>query len=172
MSRLSFRALTGALLLMIFAQNLPAQYQGGLGLSLGFTPSEKPVISANYTHQIVPHRVYALGGFTFFHPGSQIAASEDPDKYFASATQFFAGVQLGDALYIAPRLSYNWYGPYRSVGWGISGGFSIQLTKKLSLGLGAAHDRLRFDNSVDAYGPSPFTSVFLAGRVWIFPGKR
>ena len=86
--------------------------------------------------------------------------------YFASVTQAFAGVQLGDVLFVSPRVSYNWYGPYRSMGWGISGGFAFKLGGRISLGLVAAHDRLRFDDAVDAYGPSPYTSLSLLANFW------
>ena len=145
---------------------LQAQTRGGLALSLGFTESEKPVITAAYFHRVAPIKIYALGGLSFFHPGSQVAEPKDPEVYFASVSQFFAGIQFGDVLFVAPRVSYNWYGPYRSMGWGISGGFSIHVMPKVSLGLVASHDQLRFDDSVDAYGPSPFTSIAVTGRFW------
>ena len=118
MCRLSSCGLISAVCLLLLAERLPAQYQGGLGLSAGFTKSEKPVISASYVHCIIPQRIYALGGAAFFHPGSQLAAFEDPNTYFASVSQVFVGIQLGEVLFVAPRLSYNWYGPYRSASMG------------------------------------------------------
>lgn len=171
MSRISLRTAISAACVLVLAQRLPAQYQGGLGLGVGFTKSEKPVISASYIHCIMPQRIYGVGGFAFFHPGSQLMASEDPNTYFASVTQVFGGVQIGEVLFVTPRLSYNWYGPYRSFGWGISGGFSIPVTRKFSLGLAASHDQVRFDDAVDAYGPTPFTSVSVVAKIWIFRQK-
>lgn len=152
--------------LALAAVELTAQTRGGLSLSIGFTESEKPVIAASYFHRVAAPKIFAVGGLGFFSPGAQVSESLDPEVYFASVTQVFAGAQLGDVLFVAPRISYNWYGPYRSMGWGISGGFAFRVGPRLSLGLVAAHDRLRFDEAVDGYGPSPFTSLSLLANFW------
>lgn len=152
--------------LALSATTLSAQNRGGLSLSVGFTESEKPVFAVSYFHRVASPKIYAVGGMGFFNPGAQVSESLDPDVYFASVTQAFAGVQLGDVLFVAPRISYNWYGPYRSTGWGVSGGFAFRIGGRISLGLVAAHDRLRFDDAVDAYGPSPYTSLSLLANFW------
>jgi len=152
--------------LALFSAGSSAQQRGGLSLSVGFTESEKPVIAASYFHRVASPKIYAVGGMGFFSPGVQVSESQDPDVYFASVTQVFAGAQLGDVLFVAPRISYNWYGPYRSMGWGVSGGFAFKVGPRISLGLVAAHDRLRFDDAVDEYGPSPYTSLSLLANFW------
>lgn len=165
MTRLMF----GSLLCIVFAlcaSGLSAQTRGGLSLAVGFTESENLVIASSYFHRVASPKIFAVGGIGFFNPGAQVSASLDPEVYFASTTQVFAGVQLGDVLFVAPRISYNWYGPYRSMGWGVSGGFAFKLGGRISLGLVAAHDRLRFDDAVDGYGPSPYTSLSLLANFW------
>ena len=166
MTRINIAILAYAASILFIAQALPAQTRGGLALSFGFTESERPVISASYFHRVTPLKIYAMAGWSFFHPGSKVAEPQDPFTHFASVTQIHGGIQIGEVLFISPRLSYNWYGSYRSMGWGLSGGFSLRVSPKVSLGLVASHDRLRFDNAVDAYGPSPFTSVSIVGRFW------
>ena len=151
----------------LMSSNLPAQSRGALALGFGFTESEKPVLSMSYLHQTGSLKIYGLGGIGFFHPSAQVSGGKDPATSFASVFQIFAGVQFGDVLFVAPRVSYNWYGNYRSMGWGISGGFAFRVVPKISLGLVAGHDRLRFDDTVDPYGPSPFTSISLVARFWL-----
>jgi len=152
---------------VLIASSLSAQSRGALALGFGFTESEKPVLSVSYLHRTGSLKIYGLGGVGFFHPGAQVSEGKDPATYFASVFQMFAGVQFGEMLFVAPRVSYNWYGNHRSMGWGISGGFAFRVVPKISLGLVAAHDRLRFDDAVDPYGPSPFTSVSLLARIWL-----
>jgi len=163
------RTMFCSMLCTVFAlstSGLSAQTRGGLSLAAGFTESERLVVAASYFHRVAAPKIFAVGGIGFFNPGAQVDESLDPEVYFASTTQAFAGVQLGDVLFVAPRISYNWYGPYRSMGWGISGGFAFKLGGRVSLGLVAAHDRLRFDDAVDAYGPSPYTSLSLLANFW------
>jgi len=152
---------------VLMASSLPAQSRGALAFGIGFTESEKPLLSMSYLHRTGSLKIYGLGGMGFFHPGAQVSEGKDPATYFASVFQIFAGVQLGDILFVAPRVSYNWYGNYRSIGWGVSGGFAFRVVPRISLGLVAAHDRLRFDDTVDPYGPSPFTSISFLARVWL-----
>ena len=158
-----------AAFMLLAPETSAAQARGGIALALGFTESEKPVVSASYVHRIGVWQLSGVGGVAFFHPGSQVAAPKDPDLYFASVSQVSGGIQLGEVLFVAPRLSYNWYGTYASVGWGITGGFSIRVSREFSFGLAAMHDRVRFDDAVDAYGPTPFTSISLAGTFWLIP---
>jgi hypothetical protein len=144
---------------------LNAQPRPGMALTVGFTESEKPVVSASFVQRITPG-LSTAAGIAFFHPGYQVVPPWDPEEQFVSVTQIFAAFQVGEMLFVAPRLSHNWYGPYRSFRWGVSGGFSFQLNRSVSIGLVASHDRLRFDDQVDPYGPSPFTSISLLGRFW------
>ncbi len=155
--------------LVVLGQGLLGQTRGALVLGVGFTESEKPALSVSYMHRVGPLKIYGVGGLGFFHPGTQVSQGKDPSVYFASTSQLFAGIQFGDMLFVAPRISYNWYGAYNSLGWGISGGFAFRAVPKLSLGLVAAHDRVRFNESADPYGPSPFTSISFVARFWLVP---
>lgn len=153
------RRLNLILTILILPITVIAQYRGGISLSGGIA-TEGLTFSASYFHPLVIRQFYIVGGFDYLK--KELSVTDDIyHLYFSKVSQAFFGVRIGDYLFAIPKISYNWYGKYESVGWGIAAGLLWRPTDHLSLGFSVGHDQIRFDSSVDQYGPAQYQSISL-----------
>jgi len=139
----------------------PSLGQGTSGISIagGYSNEANLALSASYFHPVLMKQLYVDGGFSYFNVGQSVIVADDiQNSYFANISQAFVGIRLGDYLFASPKLSYNWYGKYKSVGWGFAGGLLLHPADQLSFGFFIGHDQIRFDSSLDGYGPTSITS--------------
>ena len=166
---------TLGLLLVVGVQGAFGQGDPGLGLALDYSEEAKYGTTIQYFHPLQIQQFYVVGGYSYSkggvspEPGSlapehglHVLGSEWVQPIpLTHLHRFFAGVQIGDYVYALPRISYNIYGDYRSVGWGFVGGFYVHPSRRIALGASLAYDRLRFDNKLDRFGPVGLLSAQL-----------
>jgi hypothetical protein len=150
------------LLTFIALLSSPAFGQGqpGIGVGVGWSQEAKLSLTAEYFHPLPLKQFYAVAGFSFSNSGTQVT-DDIHNMYFSGINRLFLGIQIGDYLFALPRVSYNIYGKYTSVGWGFTGGMRIHPHRIISFGFGVAYDRLRFDSTLDRFGPVSATTVGL-----------
>jgi hypothetical protein len=163
-------------LILVFSVQ-PAFSQGtsGIGFTLGWSDEAKFSPTIHYFHPLPISQFYAVGGYSYSNAGvsppafvvdpspgvSTVASTAVVRSYFSELHRFFAGVQIGDYVFALPRVSYNFYGDYSSLGWGFTGGILAHPSQRFAIGGSIAYDRLRFDSKLDRFGPVALTSIQL-----------
>jgi len=167
-------------ILFVYFAVVDAYGQGSNGVEvstgIGTTNIGSYTISASYFHPFLFKQVYATGGITYCNSfGRYVEAGAIPaviptqfggssESLFSQTEGIFLGIQVGDYVFVHPKLSYNFYGRYSSPGWGFAGGLLLHPTRVIGIGLSISYDRVRFDRSLDTLGPAGTTSLMLLLR--------
>jgi hypothetical protein len=144
-----------------------AQQWGGLSIGGGIEYPGALTFSGSYFHPVLMKQFYVDGGLRRFY-GAEYRTDDIHNQFFTNVNQAFVGVRLGDYLFANPRITWSWYGKYKSLGWGLTGGLLIPVAKQLSIGFGVGYDQIRFDTTLDNYGATRITSVSVVMNVGIF----
>jgi len=161
-----------------------ARSQGRAGVQLGmgletFIDNGGYSVSMTYFHPLLFKQIYATGGLYAHESAVRVVApvaepavpwfTPEPYSYFRTSRGAAVGLQIGEWVFVRPSLSYNFYGDYNSPGWGFSGGLLIHPNGEMAVGFSIDYARLRFDHTLDAYGPVETTDFVLLLRIK-FPG--
>jgi len=153
------KTLTLLILMVILPISSFGQGTSGISIGGGYSTEANLTLSASYFHPVLMKQLYLAGGFSSFNVGQSVGVTDDIyNLYFVTVNQVFVGIRLGDYLFASPKLSYNWYGKHKSVGWGFAGGLLLHPVDQFSFGFFIGHDQIRFDSSLDRYGPTSITS--------------
>jgi len=168
-----------AIFLLLCVAALEGRGQGAPGVQLGVGPDEfvnnvGVSASAMYFHPLLFKQIYATAGMTYSEglvhyfpadpkPGGY-GLSPSTSSYFTGSGGAFVGLQIGDYTFVMPSLSYNFYGNHASAGWGFAGGLLLHPSRVIGVGFSIDYARLRFDNSLDVFGPIERTSFTLLLR--------
>jgi hypothetical protein len=151
------------------------QWEPGIGFSFGYSEEAKHGPTIDYFHPLPIRQCYVVCGYSYSNAGVSPPAEwlkSDLGLHILNGDwlqpiplselhRFFAGVQIGDNVYALPRISYNIYGDYASIGWGFVGGFCVHPSRRIALGASIAYDRLRYDDTLDIFGPVGLLSAHL-----------
>ena len=158
-------------------QGTPAmQFRMGLASS---TTGNVYTVAADYAQPLLFKQIYATGGIYFseWRPPTEgdpppAGTAYLPPRYsgFGESRGAALGLQVGEYTFIHPTLSYNFYGAYRSLGWGFAGGLLLHPTRFFALGFSIDYTRLRFDHALDEFGPVECITYSLLFRIK-FPGE-
>ena len=107
--------------------------------------------SVSYLHPMLVNQLYFTAGLAYvdvsYDPTFAVPAGGEPYQVssfsFTGLRQLNFGLRLGDHLFVAPKVSYNWYGSRNSVGWGFAVGFVLHPTELFSFGFSGAIDQPR-----------------------------
>jgi len=156
-----------AFLIILLPTTMFGQSQNGLSFGGGIEYPGGLALSGSFFHPIVMNQLYIDGGFRRFYV-YEYRTDDIHNQFFTDVNQALLGIRLGDYLFANPRITWNWYGKYKSLGWGFTGGLLIPVVKQLSLGFGVGYDQIRFDNTLDSFGATRITSVTVVMNVSLF----
>jgi prolipoprotein diacylglyceryltransferase len=147
-----------ALMILLLPAMMFAQLRGGLSFTGGVSHPGILTLSGSANIPVLVKQLYIDTGFRSLN--TRYKVTDDLFGYrFSSVKQVFVGIRLGDYLFANPRLTWNWYGKYNSLGWGFSGGLLIPVLDQLSIGYSVGFDQTTFDTALKRYGPIEFISV-------------
>jgi hypothetical protein len=137
-----------ALFVMVLAPaSLRAAGAGAIAFNGGVSTDGDLVLAGSYQHPVLMNQLYVKGGLAFIDAErkqtvvvAETQGLEYENRSFWGITQVNLGMQLGDRLFVSPKVSYNWYGDHSSAGWGIAAGFLLLPAQRFSFGFFAAYD--------------------------------
>jgi len=148
------------IVILLIAGNAVAQ-EDGISLGAGIIDPGSFSFHVSYFHSILLRQLYLDAGFKHLETGGGQPTDDFDHLYFSNVNHFFIGLRLGEYVFVNPKLSWNWYGKYNSLGWGISAGVLAPISEALSVGLEFGYDEIRLDRSLDRFGGTRPLSIGL-----------
>ena len=150
------------LLICLESKSAICQHSNGVEVSVGIGDTYGFSYSGEYFHPLPLSQFYVLGGVASFTQSS---------SNMILFQRIFLGVQIGDYLFLAPKVSYNFY-PTRSHGgtsrdsflaWGLEGGLMLHPSGQFAFGAKVSYDRGPEQVSYDVRTPIEINtmSIFL-----------
>ena len=146
---------------------LLGQYLGGLSLTAGVAESAPMTYSISYLQPVLMKQLYVQLGYRYFDQND----SRILDFYsfpFSSIHQAQLGILLGDHLFASPKMTYNWSGRFKSIGWDITGGILVHPFNNFRVGISVGYDQFYGDFPLSPTGSTSKVSLSLVANVHPF----